>query len=44
MRGRKAAGVESGSSKEEGSFTSVLQGIAAIESLSSSEADALLYT
>jgi phage terminase large subunit-like protein len=44
MTGGKAAGVESGSSREEGSFTSVLQGIAAIESLSSCEAEALLYT
>jgi phage terminase large subunit-like protein len=44
MTGWKAAGVESGSSREEGSFTSVLQGVAAIESLTSSEAEALLYT
>ena len=44
MRGRKAAGVESGSSREEASFASVLQGVAAIERLSSSEAEALLYT
>jgi phage terminase large subunit-like protein len=44
MRGQKAAGVESGSSKEEASFLSVPQGVSAIKSLSSSEADALLYT
>ena len=44
MRGLENAGVESGSSREEASFASVLQGAAAIESLSSSEAEALLYT
>jgi phage terminase large subunit-like protein len=42
MRGREAAVVESGS-REEASSASV-QGVAPIESLSSSEADALLYT
>jgi predicted phage terminase large subunit-like protein len=44
MRDREAAGVESGWSREEASFASVPQGVAAIESLSSSEAEALLYT
>jgi phage terminase large subunit-like protein len=49
MRLRKAAGVESGSSREDASFGSVLPGVvatgvAAIENLSSSEAEALLYT
>jgi len=44
MRGLENAGVESGGSREEASFASVLQGAAAIESLSSSEAEALLYT
>ena len=44
MRSGNAAEVEPGKGREEASFGSVPQGIAAIKSLSSSEADALLYT